>query len=314
MKQSKVAFVIPYIGTFRKDFPLFLNSCKENPSVDFLFFCDNTEQYELKNWGGNIHVYYSTLQDFKRRAQRLFDNIQVSLETPYKLCDFRPLYGMMFAEELAGYDYWGHCDTDVILGDIRKMLDKPISEGYLKIQLHGHLSLYHNDAYTNNVFREHHPEPHNGFPGIVTYEEVLTSPHSYAFDEGNGVGLTWLRYHKKDFFVDYSLFSNPNRMIKSFSSNQDGILNVTRRYYEYDNGTLIEHTIGKDGCDSTKELLYVHFYQRTISVCVKDYSHYIVVPNKAIPYQKLFWLDRWLWCFKPLYLEFWTKLIKKKLL
>ena len=85
----------------------------------------------------------------------MFDNIQVSLETPDKLCAFRPLYGMMFAEELAGYDYWGHCDTDVILGDIRKILDKPISEGYLKIQLHGHLSLYHNDAYTNNVFREH---------------------------------------------------------------------------------------------------------------------------------------------------------------
>ena len=52
MKQSKVAFVIPYIGTFRKDFPLFLNSCKENPSVDFLFFCDNTEQYGLNSMGG----------------------------------------------------------------------------------------------------------------------------------------------------------------------------------------------------------------------------------------------------------------------
>lgn len=58
MKQSKVAFVIPYIGTFRKDFPLFLNSCKENPSVDFLFFCDNTEQYGLNSMGA---IYMFTI-------------------------------------------------------------------------------------------------------------------------------------------------------------------------------------------------------------------------------------------------------------
>ena len=38
---KKIALVIPYIGKFRPDFSIFLHSCRNNPTVDFLFFCDN---------------------------------------------------------------------------------------------------------------------------------------------------------------------------------------------------------------------------------------------------------------------------------
>ena len=52
---KKVALVIPYIGNFRQDFPVFLRSCLYNTTIDFLFFVDNPsifkEFFNVKNGG-----------------------------------------------------------------------------------------------------------------------------------------------------------------------------------------------------------------------------------------------------------------------
>ena len=45
--------------------------------------------------------------------------MQVTLDRPYKLCDFKPAYGFIFGEYLKEYDYWGHCDIDIVWGDLR---------------------------------------------------------------------------------------------------------------------------------------------------------------------------------------------------
>jgi len=38
--------------------------------------------------------------------------------------DWRSLTGggLIFEDYVAGYDFWGHCDLDVVWGDIRKFL------------------------------------------------------------------------------------------------------------------------------------------------------------------------------------------------
>ena len=40
----------------------------------------------------------------------------IVIKNPYKLCDFKPLYGEFFAEYLSGFSHFGHCDIDVIMG------------------------------------------------------------------------------------------------------------------------------------------------------------------------------------------------------
>ena len=55
----------------------------------------------------------------KERIQRIFD-FPISLERPYKLCDYKPSYGEVFKDELAGYDFWGNCDIDLVWGNIKK--------------------------------------------------------------------------------------------------------------------------------------------------------------------------------------------------
>ena len=69
----------------------------------------------------NVAVQRCEFGDLAKRIWSLFD-FEISLERPYKLCDFRPAFGEIFADELAGYDFWGHSDLDLIFGQIREHL------------------------------------------------------------------------------------------------------------------------------------------------------------------------------------------------
>ena len=37
---KRIAFVIPWFGNFRNDFPFWMKSVEFNPTIDFLFFTD----------------------------------------------------------------------------------------------------------------------------------------------------------------------------------------------------------------------------------------------------------------------------------
>ena len=100
---KKIALIVPYFGKFNNYFPLFLISCKNNPNIDWIVFTDDKSKYPFPK---NVKVHYTTFEQIRTRIQNIFD-FTISLSTPYKLCDYRPAYGEVFAEELSEYDIWG---------------------------------------------------------------------------------------------------------------------------------------------------------------------------------------------------------------
>ena len=53
------------------------------------------------------------------------------LSTGHKLCDFKPMYGVLFAEELRGYDYWAFGDCDVMYGrEFDTWIEKVVAGDY----------------------------------------------------------------------------------------------------------------------------------------------------------------------------------------
>ena len=80
-------------------------------------------------------------------------SFEISLNSPYKLCDFRPAYGDIFQEELQDYDFWGYCDTDLIFGDICKYLTTNILKEYDKIFEYGHLTIFKNNNRMRNLYK-----------------------------------------------------------------------------------------------------------------------------------------------------------------
>lgn len=169
---KKCAFVIPYFGKFNNYFQFFLNSCAINEDWDWLIFTDDKREF---NYPPNVYVHYTTFEEIKT----LFENkleFGIVLDTPHKLCDFKPTYGFMFEEYLKDYMSWGHCDNDLLWGKIDDFITDEMLKKYDKLFTQGHCVIYKNTAENNKRFML--PLNNN-----LLYKEVFTSPKGYAFDE-----------------------------------------------------------------------------------------------------------------------------------
>ena len=84
--------------------------------------------------------------------------MSVSLELPYKVCDYKPAFGLIFEDYLRGVDFWGHCDVDVVWGSIRKFLatDEILSRYDVvsprRRRIAGACTLYRNTDEVNRLF------------------------------------------------------------------------------------------------------------------------------------------------------------------
>lgn len=193
--KNRVKLIVCYYGTLPTEFSLWLSSCKNNPDFDFLIVTDT----EVFNIPSNVSVLNISIEEVKKRFSTAC-GLNVILSKPYKLCDFKPLYGKAFTDELKGYDFWGHCDIDVVWGDIKKFITDDILNKYDRIGTYGHFTLYRNCARMNDLYQE----KGSAFP----YQTVFTSPHNYNFDEMYGMNLickkkniAWFNI-KHDCFLD----------------------------------------------------------------------------------------------------------------
>jgi hypothetical protein len=147
-----------------------------NKRIDFLFITDN----ELPFISKNIKYLKISFDEINKLIKKNLGSDCVC-NVPYKLCDYRPAYGILFSEFVSGYDYWGHCDCDVIWGDLWKYLKKPILKGYDKVFNYGHLTLYKNSELIKNAFKF--------YCSKINWKYVFHHRTNFMFDEWGGIGL-----------------------------------------------------------------------------------------------------------------------------
>ena len=107
--------------------------------------------------------------------QSKFD-FKISLNCPYKWCDYRPAVGYVFQEYLGVYDYFGFCDIDVIWGELSRFYPDKLIEKYEKFLVHGHMQLYKNNEKLRTLFMDR-------ISSKVSYRNVFSSKYNYGFDE-----------------------------------------------------------------------------------------------------------------------------------
>lgn len=125
---KKVALIIAYFGTLPPYSKFFFHSLKFNPEVDVILISDQEVSISLDN----LIVIKKEFNELKNDIQKLFD-FEIVLDTPYKLCDYKTVYGMLLEENLTNYDFWGYCDLDMVLGDILSFLPEDILNEYDKL-------------------------------------------------------------------------------------------------------------------------------------------------------------------------------------
>lgn len=116
---NRIALILPYYGMVPSYFSCFLQSI-EGRSFDVLFISDHDFYGRVPPNFLQIRLGFNELAE-KVRAKLGSDAM---LDTPYKLCDYKPLYGYLFEEYIRSYEYFAFGDCDVIFG---KKIDEQIA-------------------------------------------------------------------------------------------------------------------------------------------------------------------------------------------
>lgn len=275
---NKLILILPFFGKLPSYFELFLNSCVKNENfVDFLIITDN----DLKSYN-NIKILNFSWNSFRSFVKSKFD-YPICLENPYKLCDFRPSYGIIFKDYIEKYDYWGHCDCDLIWGDF-KLLDPIISsKRYERIGYYGHLTIYRNNEKVNNYFNTLKA------PDVLAFKEVCNSTKNFAFDEFSGMNKLFdynkLTNCKTRLFDDIIFYSTNFFSRRHFinENNNYSLKHSTPIFFHFDRGNLYRYVYIKNNW-LKDESLYVHFQKRNMIMNNDDKNNFLIFPDQFINY------------------------------
>lgn len=254
----RICVIGVYFGYFPNYFNLWLRSCELNPSVDFYIVTDN----KVDSLPVNVKIISMKLPDMKKMAEEKL-GMEISLETPYKCCDYKPVYGLIFEDYIKEYDYWGHCDFDMLFGDLRYFFDKYQIEKYDKFLPLGHLSFFRNTDECNQRFRI---EPKKG----NSYKKSFTAAQTTQFDELGGINSIYVQegfpFFKKRIFVDISINWDRIKCAEGYIDPLDSSMNSDDKNYRYQifawaNGKVKRFYIEKDGTHE-EEFAYIHVKKR----------------------------------------------------
>jgi hypothetical protein len=253
---------------------------RSNVDVDWLIFTDDNTPYD---WPENVRVEKMSFEELRRYVQSRFE-FEVALNRPYKLCDFKPAYGYIFEEYLAGYEFWGHCDLDVVFGRIMHFLPDAVLDNYDKIFELGHMTIYRNSVSNNRRFMD-------CLHGEKRYQMVFSDNHSVMFDEGNHASVctiwnehgysVWKEHYCAD-IVQKSCFFN----LTDFDAASYTYHPETRRHqiFWWDHGILTLSYM-EQGEYFEKEYMYIHLIRRTAEMRIhmpEDCERYKIIPHEFV--------------------------------
>ena len=241
---NKWCIIGVYFGEFPNYIDLWLKSAQKNAFVDFIIFTD-----AKVTWApDNVRLIYFTIEKMKELASRKL-GFEVSLERPYKCCDLKPAYGFIFEEYLSDYEYWGHCDFDLIWGDLRSFFDKYRLELYDKFLSLGHLGMYKNTYENNRRFMLE--------GATFSYEKVFTSTRNFAFDETPGI---YRIFEKNGFSMfDRRIFADISKIYRRFRLARND-KNYDYQVFCWSNGHIYRYYY--DESIKRDEYIYIHFKER----------------------------------------------------
>lgn len=254
---------MPYFGKFPEWFPLYFETLRRNPSIQFVFYtnCD-TEGYQASNVTFNKMTY----SDYVSKANKAIKGSQFCLSNPYKLCDLRPWYPVVHYEDIKDYDFYGWTDLDLLFGDIRSFYTDEVLSKYDVISTHatrisGHLALFRNTQKNRNMWHK-----------IYDWKNKLQEPKYVHMDE---MGLTnaYLMTNLDKFNEKFHLHINSriNQIAKQFKQRRmymveqyttpfiptpwtDGSINSAQpNIWFYRDGVI---TNNRDG---NRNFIYIHF-------------------------------------------------------
>lgn len=279
IEMKKILIIIPYFGKFPNYFKIWLKSVEYNKTIDFLLITDN----KIDRVPSNVKLVNISFEQIKKIIQNKY-KFNINLKVPYDLCKFKPAYGDIFEKYINGYDFWGHCDMDLVFGDLRHFFTDSILENNQKILSHGHLCLYKNEEKINKLYKVKRKD-------CYYYKDVYSSKiewnnfDEYPYGISRIAKMEKIKVYEKDIFADLDSFYYTFRKIYSYYNKRDDDVEDIIQYFSLKKGKLINYVI-KDEKIYTEELAYVHFQKRIMNCeLIEDItSDFDIFPNVFLPH------------------------------
>ena len=248
---KSIIIITPYFGQWPEWFPLYLESCRHNSSINWLFYSDCPAP---KNQPDNVRLVSTSFEDYRRKVSRTL-NINFSTGNAYKLCDLKPAYGKIHQDDIADYDLFGFGDLDVIYGDIRKFYTSDVLKHQCisthRDRISGHLCLLKNNEKMINAYQK-----------IPNWQQLMSDNQHHGIDESK-FSKVFLRHKKYPEWARklYSITSSYQRN-NYFKEQYSTILSP--KPWHNDNWEHPEEWVWKSGkltnsSDGSREFLYLHF-------------------------------------------------------
>lgn len=301
---SSILLILPYFGKWPVWFDAFLISVSKNETINWLIItdCEIPEEYPE-----NIRFISTNLTEINQKI-----NVTVGASVPLfpiKFCDLKPAYGDIFKEYIEGYDFWGFCDMDIILGDIRKYITDDVLNNYdiissRKEAISGHFNLFRNTPGLYQLYKL-----------VDNYKFLFEQPKFMWFDEG--VFESFIKSGIEDNSLEYKVYW-PKILL-----NQERGIDSHQEYHLdqwlWKDGKILGLKNGK----YTNEVMYLHFinWKKTLKyseVKYKDNPSQFYISYSGIHY-KPHNLFQNIWnnsvnIFNGYYKKEWRRIFKMKLL
>ena len=272
-----IIFLCPYFGRIDLGIhTVWLQGCAANPSIKFLFITDDRNALNVE-MPDNVECIFMEWDDCIRLIKSKID-FDVVINSPYKLCDFRPAFGHIFEEYIEGYDFWGHTDSgDTLYGDLRGFLTNDMLRHYDKIHMFGHLSIYKNEEKINKCYLI----PGNTGP---TIQDIFSVGETVGFDDMYQKASINRLFQENGFSL---LERVPDLVADVLPSKWAFCLwedkgERKKRIFEWDRGKLYDVTV-KECTIQRREVGYLHLQKRKMSnELIAEAKHFYIIPNRFI--------------------------------
>ena len=266
--RNKAVLIIPYFGNIPDYFNLWLKSAEANCEFNFYIYTD----LALKvNKNSNVKIKYMTFDFIKQKIKRMFGN-SVKINSPYKLCDYKPAYGDIFYDDIKEFDFWGFCDIDLIFGYLSHFITDDIMDKNEKVFYHGHFSLFKNTPTMNRLYLRK-------YNGVCDYNIAFHTNYCCHFDEDGTVAYA-PKYDNISLYFDWLFYDVP-----CCSYEFTTLAGDTERYVVWDNGKLFV----RDVTGLNYEVMYVHLQKRKMlgwQNITDDCEHFYILRNYFIVCKK----------------------------
>lgn len=266
MKDNKIALIICWFGILPQYFPAWVKSCEVNKKFDFLLFTDCMCNIELPS---NIKVIPITFSEIKKRIQEAMQQ-NISLQEPYRICDFRPMFGLIFKQYLNEYNFWGHCDIDIIFGKLDDFINQEILDNVDILFNGGHFSLYRNTLTINTLYEKQ--------GALFDYKKVIKNHAVYAFDETTGIQRISRKNNvRAQFGIPYIETESKYHQLRSRLDRN----NPEEQLFYWENGELFRTKKEGNG-DFYQKLAYIHLQKRKLTLKIdniQDVHSFWITPD-----------------------------------